>query len=113
MWMKLLLALAILGASTGTTVVAGTPPAVAETSGIRWHQCALNASDEEGAVLDQAGAECGDLRVPLDYTRPNGPEITLAMSRFKATDHRIGVLVMNSGGPGGPSLSMPWSCGTH
>ena len=29
------------------------------------------------------------------------------MSRFKARGQRIGVLVMNSGGPGGPSLSMP------
>ncbi|TDD57999.1 alpha/beta fold hydrolase [Kribbella antibiotica] len=96
--MKLLLALALLGASTSTT-------AVAAPAAISWHQCALNAADEEGKALDDAGAQCGELQVPLDYTRPNGPKITLAMSRLKATGNRIGTLVLNNGGPGGPSLS--------
>ncbi|WP_405056622.1 alpha/beta hydrolase [Kribbella sp. NBC_01505] len=97
--MKLLLALALLGASTSTTAVAQA------TSAIDWHQCALSADDAEGKALDQAGAQCGDLKVPLDYTRPNGPKITLAMSRIKATGARIGALVINNGGPGSPSLT--------
>ncbi|GAB3931393.1 alpha/beta hydrolase [Kribbella albertanoniae] len=96
--MKLLLALALLGASTSTTAVAQATP-------IGWHQCALNANDAEGKALDEAGAQCAELEVPLDYTRPNGPKITLAMSRIKATGDRIGALVLNNGGPGGPSLS--------
>lgn len=96
--MKLLLALALLGASTSTT-------AVAQRTAVHWHQCALNANDAEGKALDEAGAQCGELKVPLDYSRPNGPKITLAMSRIKATGDRIGALVLNNGGPGGPSLS--------
>ncbi|GAA3091164.1 hypothetical protein GCM10010530_15850 [Kribbella aluminosa] len=74
---------------------------------IEWHQCRLDAADEEGAALDRAGAECGDLKVPLDYARPDGPKITLALSRLRATGERIGAMVLNDGGPGGPGLSMP------
>ncbi len=96
--MKLLLALALLGASTSTT-------AVAQTTGVHWHQCALNADDAEGVALDKAGAKCGEVQVPLDYSRPNGPKITLAMSRIAAKGDRIGALVINNGGPGGASLS--------
>ncbi|GAA0593470.1 alpha/beta fold hydrolase [Kribbella sandramycini] len=100
--MKILLALALLGASTGTPAVAAP-----DAGAIRWHQCALDAHDEEGAALDAAGAECGDLDVPLDYGRPNGRKITVALSRVKARGERIGALVINNGGPGGPSLAAP------
>lgn len=96
--MKLLLVLALL---SGTTAAADEPPA------IRWHHCQLNAADAEGAELDRAGAECGDLKVPLDYSRPDGPKITIAMSRLKAKGDRIGAMVLNDGGPGGPGRSMP------
>jgi pimeloyl-ACP methyl ester carboxylesterase len=96
--MKLLLVLALL---SGPTAATEEPPA------IRWHHCQLNAADAEGAELDRAGAECGELKVPLDYSRPNGPEISIAMSRLKATGDRIGTMVLNDGGPGGPGLSMP------
>ncbi|NIK61723.1 alpha/beta hydrolase [Kribbella shirazensis] len=96
--MKLLLVLALLGAPV--TVPAERPP-------IEWHQCRLDPADAEGAALDQAGAECGELQVPLDYGQPDGPKITLALSRLKATGDRIGAMVLNDGGPGGPGLSMP------
>jgi pimeloyl-ACP methyl ester carboxylesterase len=96
--MKLLLVLALLGAPVSTPT---------ESSRIEWHHCQLNAADVEGAALDQAGAECGDLKVPLNYGRPDGPQITLALSRLKATGDRIGTMVLNDGGPGGPGLSMP------
>lgn len=98
--MKLLLVLALLGASTSAPATAAVPK-------IQWHKCQLNAADAEGAELDRAGADCGDLTVPLDYGRPNGPKITIAMSRLKATGDRIGTMVLNDGGPGGPGLSMP------
>jgi pimeloyl-ACP methyl ester carboxylesterase len=96
--MKLLLVLALL---SGTTVATEEPPA------IRWHHCQLDAADAEGAELDRAGAECGELKVPLDYSRPDGPKISIAMSRLRATGDRIGTMVLNDGGPGGPGLSMP------
>ncbi len=48
--------------------------------------------------------QCGTLQVPLDYDRPNGPAIALGLTRLPATDpeHRIGSLLINPGGPGGP-----------
>ncbi|MGW2113286.1 alpha/beta hydrolase [Streptomyces sp. NPDC001948] len=71
-----------------------------------WHHCAQGANDETGRALDTAGARCADVTVPLDYGKPHGRTITVAISRLKATDtrHRIGSLMVNPGGPGGPGL---------
>ncbi|RLK59040.1 alpha/beta hydrolase [Actinokineospora cianjurensis] len=58
--------------------------------------------------LDAAGAQCADVRVPLDYARPRGRSITVAISRIKATDpaKRRGVMLSNPGGPGGSGLDL-------
>ncbi|GAA4527244.1 alpha/beta fold hydrolase [Amycolatopsis samaneae] len=58
--------------------------------------------------LDAAGARCADVTVPLDYARPDGRTITVAISRLKATDtrNRRGVMLSNPGGPGGAGLGM-------
>ena len=42
------------------------------------------------------------MRVPLDYDRPRGAKISLALARLPATDpaRRIGSLFLNPGGPG-------------
>lgn len=54
-----------------------------------WHACA-------------GDFQCGKLTVPLDYERPRGKRITLAVTRLPAghPDERVGSLVMNPGGPG-------------
>ncbi|NSC24720.1 alpha/beta fold hydrolase [Streptomyces albus subsp. chlorinus] len=59
--------------------------------------------------LDEAGARCATIRVPLDYRHPEGRTLTLGFSRIKAedTEHRIGLMMHNSGGPGGITLDMP------
>ena len=51
--------------------------------------------------------QCGTLQVPLDYGRPNGSKIGLGLTRLPATDpeHRIGSLLINPGGPGGPGAA--------
>ena len=51
--------------------------------------------------------QCGTLQVPLDYDQPNGATIGLGLTRLPATDpeHRIGSLVINPGGPGGPGAA--------
>jgi pimeloyl-ACP methyl ester carboxylesterase len=51
--------------------------------------------------------QCGTLQVPLDYDQPNGRTIGLGLTRLRATDpeHRIGSLVINPGGPGGPGAA--------
>ncbi|HEY2060577.1 MAG TPA: alpha/beta fold hydrolase [Amycolatopsis sp.] len=54
-------------------------------------------------------AECTTVTVPVDYSRPDGRAIELAVDRIPASDqaHRRGVLVLNPGGPGGTGMSMP------
>ncbi|MFD0404354.1 hypothetical protein [Kitasatospora sp. NPDC127116] len=48
------------------------------------------------------------MTVPLDHRDPGGRTITIAISRLKATDtrRRIGSLLVNPGGPGGPGLGI-------
>lgn len=48
------------------------------------------------------GGECAELEVPVDYDRPDGETMRLALFRVRAGDdeHRIGSLVLNPGGPG-------------
>lgn len=54
----------------------------------------------------QTGLECATTKVPLDYDRPYGEQIDLALIRVPATDqaNRIGSLFVNPGGPGGPGV---------
>ncbi|MFC0863680.1 alpha/beta fold hydrolase [Sphaerimonospora cavernae] len=75
---------------------AGTGAAGAGTTrSINWSPCE-----------DDPTAECGTLPVPIDWARPGGPTIDLALARRKATDPaaRIGSLVINPGGPGGSGV---------
>jgi len=52
--------------------------------------------------------QCATLPVPLDYKNPEGPTITLAISRIPADPgQRRGVLLMNPGGPGGEGFDFP------
>ena len=73
-----------------------TPPPVA------WGTCA-------SAGLQARGALCGMLTVPLDYAKPGGTKIKLAVSRIKhtsaAADYQ-GVMLTNPGGPGGSGLTL-------
>jgi pimeloyl-ACP methyl ester carboxylesterase len=59
------------------------------------------------ALLDRM--ECGTISVPLDYAKPDGPQITIAFTRLKARDQakRLGTIAMNPGGPGGSGYLMP------
>lgn len=48
------------------------------------------------------GAECATLTVPIDWARPDGPTLGLAVARRKATGSgaRVGSMVFGPGGPG-------------
>ncbi|WP_329427532.1 hypothetical protein [Streptomyces sp. NBC_01268] len=110
-------AAALLGvtATTASTTAATAatraqdPPARFHHQRLTWHTCTLDVADELGRALDAAGADCADIIVPLDYTDLDGRTITVALSRMKATDtaHRVGVPLLNDGGPAGPGLHMP------
>jgi pimeloyl-ACP methyl ester carboxylesterase len=105
----------IAAALAATTSLTG--PAVAGAAGapttpapqpITWHACTLGPDDAEGQALDAAGVDCADVTVPLDYTRPRGRTLTVAVARSKAPDsaHRIGAMILNLGGPASPVLSV-------
>lgn len=91
--------LAAMVAVVTMTVVPGV--ASAAPGPIRWGACPADAA--------APGLECATLDVPLDYRRPDGPAIQVAISRLKAPDpaKRRGVLLTNPGGPGGPGLKLP------
>lgn len=78
------------GAAAPQTVRGGDSGAAAPT----WRPC----EDEA-----QRGFECATLDVPLDYDRPAGETIDLALIRRRATvpSERLGSLFFNPGGPGG------------
>jgi pimeloyl-ACP methyl ester carboxylesterase len=80
--------------SGSASKIAAAPPS--EPS-ITWSEC------EDRADLWQ----CATLAVPIEYTQPDGPTIDLALTRLPASDpaRRIGPLVLNFGGPGGPAVS--------
>ncbi|WP_370890712.1 alpha/beta hydrolase [Janibacter sp. GXQ6167] len=72
-----------------------TPPSV------RWGTCA-------NSRLADAGAECGKVLVPLDYAKPRGQKIAIAVSRIKAKKgtRYLGPMLVNPGGPGGSGLTL-------
>ncbi|WP_330239788.1 alpha/beta hydrolase [Streptomyces sp. NBC_00525] len=61
---------------------------------LRWRDCGVS------------GFQCTTMKAPLDYAKPDGDEIKLAVSRKKATGpgKRIGSLLVNPGGPGGSAI---------
>ncbi|MCP2329343.1 pimeloyl-ACP methyl ester carboxylesterase [Hamadaea flava] len=109
------LALAGLASLAGAIVVAA--PAAAEPPAIVWAACpdaVTNTDRVPPEDVDQYRAlvstlQCGTLRVPLDYRRPNGRSITIGFTRLPAADHahRQGALAVNPGGPGGSGYLMP------
>jgi pimeloyl-ACP methyl ester carboxylesterase len=74
---------------------------------VRWHRCQRGPHDSGGKALDQAGARCADIRVPLDYKHPARRTITIAISRLTAdpSARKIGAMIINLGGPATPVLT--------
>ena len=100
-------AVAALVTTLASLVVAGNTAPVgaagpADTAGlavptIAWRPCSPGDS-----------LQCASVRVPLDYGRPTGPQITLSVNRLPALDpaHRLGSIFLNPGGPGGSGVDM-------
>ena len=49
-------------------------------------------------------AQCGTVSVPVDYAKPEAAQAQLAVIRVPASGDRIGVLVVNPGGPGASAV---------
>ncbi|MBP2322121.1 pimeloyl-ACP methyl ester carboxylesterase [Kibdelosporangium banguiense] len=80
--------LALISAALVTGV---SVPVANAQSAIDWKPCPEDAT-----------AECGTLRLPIDYANPSGEKFDLAVARRRATDpaKRVGILLVNPGGPG-------------
>ncbi|CAM5702666.1 alpha/beta fold hydrolase [Streptomyces aurantiogriseus] len=84
----------LAGALTQGAAAAAAGPAgrsATASAAIDWKPCPKDAT-----------AECGSLRLPVDWARPSGEQFELAVARRKAADpdRRVGVLFVNPGGPG-------------
>lgn len=79
----------VLWAASAAAAPANGATADAATQRIAWRPCG-----------DQL--TCARVRVPLDWSRPKGPTISLAVIRHRASrpGQRIGTMFFNPGGPG-------------
>jgi pimeloyl-ACP methyl ester carboxylesterase len=108
------LATAVMAAGLGFTAPAVASAATAQarstaapglgdgSASIAWGTCAETA-------LAQAGAKCGYLSVPVNYSDPSGPKIKIAVSRIRHTSNARnyrGIILTNPGGPGGSGLDL-------
>ncbi|AWZ07153.1 MULTISPECIES: alpha/beta hydrolase [unclassified Streptomyces] len=93
------------GRDHGVAEAIGTQIAAARAArtGIDWKDC---PADWGFAPPIQ----CGYVKVPLDYTKPFGKTIDLALDRAVSTGtkgERQGALIYNPGGPGGSGMRFP------
>ncbi|MFF0776910.1 alpha/beta hydrolase [Streptomyces sp. NPDC003720] len=75
----------------------------AAKAGIDWRDCPADWGLEKPI-------QCGWVSVPLDYSKPDGKQIELAVDRIGNTGtpkERQGALLYNPGGPGGSGLRFP------
>lgn len=63
-------------------------------------------SADEALFATDPTFECARVEVPLDYDDPEGRTARIALLRVPAKGEPIGSLLLNSGGPGGPGMSM-------
>ncbi|MFG2984064.1 alpha/beta hydrolase [Streptomyces sp. NPDC048258] len=93
------LLLAGLGVAPAPTPAAGDRLERFHGQRIRWGDC------PEKHV--PAGMRCGTVQVPLDYAAPAKGTVEIALARIPASDpeKRLGSLVLNYGGPGGPGIA--------
>jgi pimeloyl-ACP methyl ester carboxylesterase len=113
------------GALLLTTLSAAPAGGVPSSAGASGVALAAARAAEEGIDFGKCpdaqdmprSMQCGTVTVPLDYARPKGRQITLTVSRVRATHRdpnnskrrvpRQGALVFNPGGPGASGLHFP------
>jgi pimeloyl-ACP methyl ester carboxylesterase len=74
---------------------------------LAWSSCEPFATvRDDRAAFRTKGVDCTRVSVPLDYAKPDGKTISIALLRRKAEDraNRIGSLLVNPGGPGASGM---------
>lgn len=103
----MVVSLATVAGTTGAQATAQTSATVAALPTFSWSTC--------------GGLECSTLQVPLDHANPAGEQITLSLSRKKATAAPYrGMMLVNPGGPGASGTGLaglgdyvPGNAGAH
>ncbi|MEU6227093.1 alpha/beta hydrolase [Streptomyces sp. NPDC047042] len=95
-------ALLVSACSTGSSTSAASSSADTGSAGLApyyaqklsWRSCGV------------AGFQCATMKAPLDYAAPSKGDVSLAVSRKKATGggRALGSLLVNPGGPGGSAV---------
>ena len=82
-------------AASGSSATPGAPGSGTAASGINWTSCGERLS-------------CAEVSVPLDWSDPDGEQITLAVIRQSASkpDQRIGTMFLDPGGPGDTGVGL-------
>ena len=97
-------------ASASTTAAAATTSAEA-TAAPGSGGATSTAGSSEGT--DDATFSCAVVTVPLDYAKPQGETISIAVKKRAATgDHPQGALFINPGGPGDSGVAFAEQAGT-
>ncbi|OIJ63110.1 alpha/beta hydrolase [Streptomyces mangrovisoli] len=87
-------------ASTGASAL----PASLTSQKLDWGRCRAT----RGSAAPSSDWQCATMRAPLDWSKPDGSTIGIALIREKADGSpgkRIGSLLFNFGGPGGSGIS--------
>ncbi|WP_051865908.1 alpha/beta hydrolase [Streptosporangium roseum] len=95
------------GPSTPGSVQSSAQDSVQPSGTIAWGPCTdIERPDGQAPAKPDPNLQCGTLKVPLDYAKPAGGTVDMAVIRAKATGpgERIGSLVFNFGGPGGSGV---------
>ncbi|MFJ4536044.1 alpha/beta hydrolase [Streptomyces tibetensis] len=78
-------------------------PSDDDRSGLSWGRCKAGAD----GPAPSSDWQCATLKVPLDWSQPDGETIGLGLIRAKARGgDRVGSLLFNFGGPGASGVSM-------
>ncbi|MGG7572832.1 alpha/beta hydrolase [Streptomyces sirii] len=97
---------------TASSPAAGALPASLTAQKLRWRPCpapstAQGGGTAPGKLPDGTVWECAHLKAPLDYGKPTGDTLDLALIRARAEGggKRIGSLLFNFGGPGASGVA--------
>ncbi|WP_405938716.1 alpha/beta hydrolase [Streptomyces sp. NBC_00726] len=97
----------------------GSPSSGLAAQKLTWKKCPAPSQAQGGGkppspLPGGANWECASMKAPLDYAKPDGDTIELALIRAKAISpkKRIGSLIFNFGGPGGSGVATLPAFGT-
>ncbi|GAA3770858.1 alpha/beta hydrolase [Streptomyces coacervatus] len=91
--------LALLAAGLPSVASNGTGPDLS-----RFYRQKITWSGCKGDDMPK-DLQCAKVTVPLDYARPKGGTLDLALARYRATGKKRGSVLLNFGGPGAGGIS--------